>query len=219
MKNNYDTTHLSRWIKATGLFFVLCSLFVSPAGAQVRFGLKGGFQLAKMDFNGETLKSSNRVGFFAGPTLKIGLPLSGLAVDASLLYDQHDLKVEDETFTQQSLLFVGDMRAGAGLGDVLNIFLLAGPQFSFNIGDDIRHWKSTINELKQFSLQETMLSINLGVGVTFARHLEGTLRYNIPISKTADFTWSEISDHLTDQTWHHAKSRTNAWSVAVAYYF
>ncbi len=206
-------------MKVISLSFIIFHLSFSEAPAQVRFGVKGGFQLASMQFNSDDLRSSNRVGFFIGPSLKIGLPLTGLNVDASLLYDQRDLRVQGETFRQQSLVFMGDMRCGVGIGEALGIFLLGGPQFSFNVGDDVSHWFASDGELHQFSLQETMLSFNLGAGVTLARHFEAALRYNIPVGKTADFTWGELSDELLQQTWHHAKTRTNAWSVSVTYYF
>jgi hypothetical protein len=75
--------------------------------------------------------------FFIGPPVKIGLPVTGLAIDAAALYDQRDLKVQHETFKQQSFVLQGDARYGVGLGDVLGLFLMAGPQFSFNVGDDV----------------------------------------------------------------------------------
>ena len=90
-------------MKVISLSFIIFHLSFSEAPAQVRFGVKGGFQLASMQFNSDDLRSSNRVGFFIGPSLKIGLPLTGLNVDASLLYDQRDLRVQGETFRQQSL--------------------------------------------------------------------------------------------------------------------
>ena len=199
--------------------FIVCHLSLAEAQAQVRFGVKGGFQLAEMEFNSKALKESNRAGFFIGPTLKIGLPITGLSVDATLLFDQRDLRVQGDTFKQKSLVAQGNMRAGAGLGDALSLFISAGPQFSFNVGDDVKQWFADDGDLKQFSLQETMLSFNIGAGATIAKHLEASVCYNLPISKTADFTWQQLGDELSDQTWHHAKTRTNAWSLAVVYYF
>lgn len=201
-----------------GFSFIAAFLSFGKTQAQVHFGAKGGFQLANMQFNSDALNSSNRIGFNIGPTISIGLPVTGIAIDVAALYDQRDLKVEERTFKQKSILLQGDGRFSAGMGDILAIFFKAGPQFSFNVGDDLIHW-FTDGDSKQFSLQETMLSVNLGLGVTFANHLEGTIAYNIPISKTADFTWHQLSDHLTDETWHHAKTRTNAWSVSFTYYF
>ena len=200
--------------------FVLLAFLLSPTHteAQVQFGAKGGFQLATMQFNTDALRSSNRIGFFFGPTVKFSLPVTGIGVDVAALYDQRDLKVEEETFKQKSLVLQGDARFGAGLGDFLGIYILLGPQFSFNVGDDIIHWVKD-GDAKQFSLQETMLSFNLGLGVSFANHFEGSVTYNVPVSKTADFTWHQLSEQLIDESWNHAKTRTNAWSVSVTYFF
>ena len=199
---------------------LLLTLHISPVSeAKVRFGVTGGFQLTDMSFSHDALNKSNRMGWFAGPTVKFTLPVVGLGVDVAALYDQRDLKVDHTVFKQKSIVLQGSGRFGAGIGDMLGIFLKVGPQFSFNVGDDFVHWLTTEEEYKQWSLQETMLSINLGAGVSFANHFEADLRYNIPISKTSDFTWNELGDELWDQTWHHAKSRTNAWSVSVTYFF
>ena len=209
----------SKWLKMISLSFIICHLSFSEALAQVRFGVEGGFQLANMSFNSDDLKESNRLGFFVGPALEIELPVTGLAIHTSALYDQRDLKVQEETFKQQSLVLQGDARYGVGIGDIMGIFLLAGPQFSFNVGDDVLHWFGSDGALKDFCLQETMLSVNLGLGVSFAGHLEGTLSYNIPISKTADFSWQQLGDRFSEQTWNHVKTRTNVWSVSVSYFF
>ncbi len=209
----------NRWTKMLSVSFIIAFLTCGSATAQIKIGVKGGFQLANMEFNTDDLDKSNRMGFFVGPTVKIELPVTGLSVNVSGLYDQRDLKVDESTFHQQSLILQGDARLGAGIGDALGIFILAGPQFSFNIGDDVEQWFGKDGTLKQFSLQETMLSVNLGFGINFAKHFEGALYYNIPISKTADFTWQQLGDGLKDETWNHAKSRTNAWRISVAYYF
>ncbi|MBR1745666.1 MAG: porin family protein [Fibrobacter sp.] len=202
--------------------FIVCFILLCPTGlqAQVRFGLKGGLEMATLDFDSGLLDSSNRMGFFAGPTLKIGIPLlPGLSVDVAALYNQRDLKVQEEDFTQKSLVAQGDARIGVGLGEFLNVFILAGPQFSFNVGDDIIHWFDKDGNLREFSLQETMLSVNFGGGVTFAKHFEGSIRYNVPIGKTADFTWQDLGDQIVDQMWKHTRTHTNSWNIALTYYF
>jgi hypothetical protein len=206
---------------AVKALLVLFTLHVFPvtSEAKVRFGVTGGFQLTDMSLSNEALDKDNRMGWFAGPTVKFTLPVVGLGIDVAALYDQRDLKVDDTVFKQKSIVVQGDARFGVGIGELLGVFFKLGPRFSFNVGDDFVHWLTTEAEYKQWSLQETMLSVNMGVGVTFAKHFEADLRYNVPISKTSDFTWNELGDELWDQTWHHAKSRTNAWSVSVSYFF
>ncbi len=196
---------------------VLCLL--PRAEAQVRFGLKGGFELTEMNFNASDLREANRAGFYLGPVMKFTLPVVGLNIDASLLYSQRDLKVDGEKILQKSLLLGGDLRYSVGLGDALSIFVNAGPQLSLNIGDDVFYWKDDGQNNHQYALQNTMISFNLGLGVSFLEHFEAGIYYNIPAGKTADFTWDKIGDNLKETSWNRAKSKTNAWHVAVAYFF
>ncbi len=218
-KNNKKTRKTRLCLASHCLVLFIFTLLLTPAVAQVRFGVKGGFQVAEVQFSDKVFDKTNRNGFYAGPILKIGLPVTGLGVDVAALYDQRDLKIDNEKFRQQSLVLQGDFRCGFGIGDLLNFFLKLGPQFSFNLGDDVKHWYGSKGELNQFSLQETMLSGNLGAGVSFAKHFEATINYNIPISKTADFTWQQLGNQFVDQVWRHSKTRTNTWSVAACFYF
>lgn len=196
---------------------VLC--LPTMAGTPVDFGVKGGFELTEMNFNASDLREANRAGFYVGPVLKFTLPVVGLGIDASLLYSQRDLKVEGEKILQKSLLLGGDLRYGVGIGDALGIFASIGPQLSLNIGDDVFYWKDDAQNNHQYALQNTMISFNLGLGVNFLEHFEAGIYYNIPAGKTADFTWDRVSEDLKNTSWNRAKSKTNAWHVAVAYFF
>lgn len=189
------------------------------AGKLADFGVKGGFELTEMNFNSNDLQESNRAGFYVGPVVKFKLPVVGLGIDASLLYSKRDLKVDGNYIDQQSLLLPANLRYGVGLGSVMSIFASAGPQLSFNIGDDIFHWKDDELDNHQYSLQNTMISFNFGLGLNFGGHLEAGIYYNVPMGKTADFTWEEVGTDLVRTDWSREKTRTNAWHVAVAYYF
>ena len=73
---------------------VLALMFVSEAKAQINFGIKGGLNVTDMSLSNDVLKSSNRTGFYIGPTVKFTLPVVGLGIDASALYDHRSAKVE-----------------------------------------------------------------------------------------------------------------------------
>ena len=150
------------------------------AESLVKFGIKGGMELMEMDFNSDALRESNRAGFYIGPILKFQLPVVGLTVDASVMYNQRDLKVEGESVKQQSLLLPANVHYGVGVGDVVTIFASAGPQICFNLGDDIFQWKDKQNNNNKYSLQNTLISFNVGLGVTLAKFLEAGVYYNIP---------------------------------------
>lgn len=208
-----------RWMVLVALFALHCSFFVTESQANVRFGLKGGLELTQMEFSSSALKESNRAGFYFGPEMKFQLPVVGLGIDVSLLYNRRDLKVDDEKLMQQSILAPAHLRYGVSIGDVIGVFLCAGPQFSFNVGDDVFHWRDSEDNNKQYSLQNTQLSLNFGGGLTLGTNLEASVFYNVPLGKTADFTWETLSSELKNQDWSRAKSRLNAWHISLTYYF
>lgn len=210
---------MKRWMKMMVLSCVVCHLSVSEVSAQVHIGVKGGLELTQMEFSSAALRESNRAGFYVGPQVKFQLPVVGLGIDVAALYNRRNVKVEHENLTQQSLLIPAHIRYGANIGNVLGIFLCAGPQLSFNIGDDIFYWRDEESNNNQYSLQNTLLSMNFGGGVDIGPNLEATIYYNVPLGKTADFTWDRLGTELKNETWRRAKSRINAWHIALTYFF
>ena len=96
------------------------------AKAQVKFGVKGGVNVTSMSFNNSVFDASNRTGFFIGPTVKIQLPLVGLGIDASALYDQREAKVKvadsyttDKTLRCQAINVPINLRYGVSVSAML----------------------------------------------------------------------------------------------------
>ena len=119
--------------KYLSLLFVVAALMIAtPSDAQVRFGIKGGLNVSDMSLSKEVLESSNRLGFFVGPTLKVTLPLTGLSADISALYNQSESKIDDETISRKYIDIPLNARYGLGLGSI-GVFAYAGPQVSFNV--------------------------------------------------------------------------------------
>ena len=89
--------------------FMLLAMIVTMtaannASAQIKFGLKGGVNVTDMSLNSSVFDASNRTGFFVGPTIKVQLPLVGLGIDASALYDQREAKIKvGNTTTKETL--------------------------------------------------------------------------------------------------------------------
>lgn len=192
----------------------------SSAQAQVKFGLKGGLNVTNMSLNSEVFDADNQTGFFIGPTVKFTLPIVGLGIDASALYDQRDakVKVEDDgasvesKIKNQSINIPINLRYGVGLGSTASLFLFAGPQFGFNVGDK----DQKIDEKSTWSVKNSNFSLNFGAGVTLLSHLQLTANYNVVCGKTSDATITEGIEQLTNK---EVRSRANAWQIALAYYF
>ncbi len=194
--------------------------FTTAVQAQVKLGLKGGVNVTSMSFSKEVLDASNRAGFFIGPTVKFTLPVVGLGIDASALYDQREAKVkvgseESNTIKQQAVNVPINLRYGVGLGSVANIFLFAGPQFGFNVGDKVQELYKDVADWK---LKSSNFSVNVGLGVTVLKHLQVSANYNIACGKTGEASVTGVAgDIYKDLT--SSDGRANAWQIALAYYF
>ena len=203
--------------------FMLLAMIVTMtaannASAQIKFGLKGGVNVTDMSLNSSVFDASNRTGFFVGPTIKVQLPLVGLGIDASALYDQREAKIKvgntttKETLRSQAINVPINLRYGWGLSSMANIFLFAGPQFGFNVGDK----DQKITESSTWSVKNSNFSLNFGAGVTLLSHLQLTANYNVVCGKSSDATITEGIEQLTNK---EVRSRANAWQIALAYYF
>ena len=199
--------------KFLSLLFVVAALMIAtPSDAQVRFGLKGGLNVSDMSLSKEVLESSNRLVFFVGPTLKVTLPLTGLSADISALYNQSESKLDDETITRKYIDVPLNARFGFGIGS-LGIFAYAGPQVSFNVGDEEFNWTSTESYDNTFQLKKSLFSVNVGAGITVSS-LQLTANYNIAIGKTGDLSLGETVNNVIG-----TKARANNWQIGLAYFF
>lgn len=196
----------------------------SSAQAQVKFGLKGGLNVTNMSLNSEVFDADNQTGFFIGPTVKFTLPIVGLGIDASALYDQRDAKVKVEEgdgasveskIKNQSINIPINLRYGVGLGSTASIYLFAGPQFGFNVGDKNQ---SLYKDVAQWRLKSSTFSVNVGLGAMLLSHLQISANYNIACGKTGETTMSDVAGETVQQMFKK-RGRANAWQIGLAYYF
>ena len=194
---------------------VLLATMTVAAQAQVKFGVKGGLNLTNMKFDNSAFDKSNQTGFFIGPTLNFTLPVIGLGIDASALYDQRSAEINDEKLKQQSIQIPINLRYGFGLGNTASIYIFAGPQFGFNVGD-----KKTnlVNEALDWRMKDSSLSANVGLGLMLLNHLQVSANYNIAMGTTGEF---DILKDVPDAAWKQVtgKTKANAWQLSVAYFF
>ena len=200
----------------TAIFMAVALFTAIPSQAQIKFGVKGGLNVTKMSVSSDVYSADNNNGFFIGPTVKFTLPIVGLGIDAAALYDQRkgslvsrNDKSEDVKF--KSINVPVNLRWNIGLGSLAGIYLAAGPQFGFALGDFSDAWDSN------FYKKENMnVSINLGAGLSLLKHLELGFTYNIQTkdtySITENYAGGSLGCEITD-------IKTNAWQISAAYYF
>ncbi|MDL2305223.1 porin family protein [Bacteroides sp. OttesenSCG-928-D19] len=206
--------------KIVGFLFVAMTLAMAiPAQAQIKFGIKGGLNLAKADFNTSDLKADNFTGFFVGPMLDVTLPIIGLGVDGALLYSQQGISYkvkhspssehpsnQDGTIKQRGLDIPINLKYSIGLGSLASIYLAAGPSFFFNFSGDDK-----IDGIGDIKMKNAEVAINLGGGLKLFKHLQIGVNYKMPLSDSAEL--KKVSDVFD------AEYKTKVWQLSVAYMF
>lgn len=208
-------------------FFTIMLMAVAIAmssNAQVMFGLKGGLNLTKMTVSNSNVEDmfKNKAGFFIGPTVKFKLPIVGLGIDAAALYDHREAELEvdnisggteTEKIKQQTIQIPINVRYDFGLGETASIFIYAGPQFGFNVGDKSKD----LFGVSEWTLRSSNVSANVGLGVMLLKHLQLSANYNIALGKTGEVDLKQGWDVTKDTVL--GKAKANAWQIALAYYF
>lgn len=200
---------------------IVMLLAATSAQAQIKFGLKGGLNVTDMSLSKEVFNADNQAGFFIGPTVKFSLPLIGLGIDASALYDQRKAKVKGEvgyeqiTIEERSLdsKYINipiNLRYGIGLGSLASLNFFAGPQFGFNVG---KKHQELVDDAT-WNLKSSAFSVNVGAGVTIASQFELSANYNIACGRTGDVTFEDTVNKVFKK-----HGRANAWQIGLAYYF
>ena len=192
--------------------------FAMPSNAQIKFGVTGGLNMTNVSVKDAVADAQgavkSRAGFFVGPTVKFTLPIVGLGVDAAAVYDQREGKVGEGEYAQnlksQSIQIPINLRYGVGLGDLLEVFAFAGPQFGFNVGSNKK-----FEEIKsECTLKSANVSANLGVGLTVLSHLQAKFNYNWALGKTGEMeaTIDGVKKSL-------GSAKFNCWQISLAYWF
>ena len=204
-------------MKNTLVVMLMAVAFAMPSNAQIKLGLTGGLNLTNVNVKDAAGTVKGRAGFFIGPTVKFTLPIVGLGIDASAVYDQREGKVGEgsaaQTIKSQSIQIPINVRYGIGLGSMAEIFAFAGPQFGFNIGSKT---KDIYKDAAKWTLKSSNLSANIGIGATILGKLQLKANYNIALGKTGEV---EIKDGANAAWKTITGAKANAWQVSAAYFF
>lgn len=195
---------------------MLTFMAVGPASAQgLSFGVQAGLTSSSLKFNEDVFSTDNRLGWFAGPTIKIGLPLF-FGVDAAALYDQREVKINDEKVKIKQISIPVNLRADFSLVSTVGVYAALGPQFSFNVGDTEFKWTNTSSYESTFQLKKSAFSMNFGAGVLLFKKLEVGAAYNMELGNTNDISLRMVTD---GSTYKKDDSKLRAWRIHASYYF
>ena len=200
-----------------------CMLGVQATKAQVKFGLKGGVELLDMKFKEDVFNASNRLGWFAGPTLYVGLPLPGLGFDISALYNQRETKIDlfvdpgqqVQKLKTHLMAVPLNLRYTIALGSSADVFVYAGPQMAFNVGKQEQDLDGRGDESELvWRVKESSFSVNGGIGLTLGP-VQITANYNVALGRTGDVTFKQAMQAAEDGI----NGKYNSWQIGAAYFF
>lgn len=215
--------------KLFSMMLVAAALAVAiPVSAQsVKFGVKGGYNITDLQIDKTSTFNSvkdmaieNKNGWYVGPTLKVKL-IGALGFDIAAFYDQRESTIEEEKIKEKYVYVPLNLRLNIGLGSLAGLYIAAGPQVGFNIGDteiSMKNLDGTAASFNDnFQLKKSTFGINVGAGVYLFKHLEVGAVYNIPLGNTADIEGSVLSAASDLEKKYDVKN--NTFQVSAAIYF
>lgn len=191
------------------ILIVILTLAMSlPAAGQVRLGVRGGVTLGELRFDREVIDSDNRVGYCGGLLLDLAIPMTGLGIEASVMYTHRNNRLSDgyNMFKRHYIDIPLMVRYRMPLPRVERIFapiIFTGPSFSILFKDNgSDNWLS----------RKTYLSWDAGLGADLINHLRLTASYGIGISKAMSYIDREYTGDKVQGKDHH-------WTVTAAWLF
>lgn len=192
--------------KLTSMAIMAAALLIaSPVQAQFSWGVKGGVNMGSNDLvamkdKAYALDLSNYSGFFIGPKAEVRIPILGFGVEAAALYAQKGMMLTDkESFKQNSFQIPLNLKYSFGLGNIANVFVAAGPEFGFNVGET-QKFVSTLNmdntsgAVQGYVAEKSTLAFNVGLGATLLSHFQVSVNYNMPWGQTCQFVYIDASE-------------------------
>ena len=221
--------------KARLIALSLCLFFTLTVGAQVKFGIKGGLDITDLKFKSEVFNGENRRGWFFGPTLKFTIPIVGLGMDISALYNHRETTLTDpyvdvddseqlplpirkelgvKHLKTRQIIVPLNARYTLGLADTFNLFAFAGPQVAFRLGDESETLSEYEDDVLVWRMRDSNFSVNVGAGITVF-NLQLTANYNVALGRTGDVTLRDATDAVVDGF----RGNYNSWQLSATWFF
>lgn len=179
---------------------LLVSVF--SAQASLRFGVRGGVNLAKASLSKTALDSKNFTGFNAGVIGEFMFPGAlGFGLEAGALYSQEGMKVESFKSLKDNRLEVPvNLKYRLSLVDIAGLYFTAGPYASFKLSSNLKD---------QFKSETFGVGLNFGAGVSLFDHLDVGVNYKLGLSES--YKSLDLADTF--------KGKPRVWSVNATYFF
>ncbi|MDR1089925.1 MAG: PorT family protein [Prevotella sp.] len=195
--------------------FVLLIAGTNMATAQLRMGVRGGVDIDSKKLDLKTLKASNRLGYYIGPTLEFVVPVSGFGADLAVLYGRKEYKISDlqsdatlsdynyisiPVNIKQRIKFVG-----------IGLFVSGGVYGNVKVsGGDIKI-EDAGDVWKEYKSKNFIFGIGAGAGVSLFDKLD------LGVYFCGDLTENYKDKYMDTDVFQNKKNQR--WSVGLNYYF
>lgn len=187
------------------LVVTMLALAAVPAQAQLRFGVKGGVNIANVSFSTDVIDPDNTTGFMIGPMLEANIPLLGFGFDVAVLYARKGMSIDKHNLHVDYIDVPLNLKWKMGI-PVAKLYLAAGPYIGLKVGD--ADWKGVLGQLntKTFSA-----GLNFGAGVELISRLQ--VGFNYGLGLTNNYSAQKLdTDVLGD-------GKNRGWSITAAILF
>ncbi|MFV0468791.1 MAG: porin family protein [Dysgonomonas sp.] len=204
-------------MKKIVLYFAVTSCFLvlstQAAISQVRFGIKGGYDVIDHSINSDILKVSNRLGYQLGASLEI-LPFNGLGLETGVMYGHQKFTVEEklrsaELSDYDYISIPLNLKFRLSLVQILGVYATGGAYGSVKLkGGDLKL------ATEEFKSKQFEAGVNAGAGITLFSNFDVGINFRYKLTDNFEADRPSLSD-ISDLN----KSQTKYWSVSASYYF
>lgn len=190
------------------------------AEAKLRFGIKGGLNVDRLETNRNLFDGTNRAGYTVGVMGEYMLPILGIGVDLSAMYTRMESQIDPE------IAGVDNYNVGKNFIEIpLNI------KYKFNIpavnaivrpmvytGPTLALKLDSNGDGNSFATHTCQWGWNLGLGVELIKHLQVSAGYTWGMNNIMK-SMPKVIENAPDYTPGNLKIKNNYWTVTAAWLF
>ncbi len=181
-----------------------------PAQAQLRFGLKAGVAVNSLHFNESTFDAENRAGFTGGAMLEFTVPVTGIGLDASVMYVRRNSAwMTDQGIARDNRDYIDvpvnfKWRISVPLiNKIVRPFVTTGPSFSFLTS-------KKVNDVVKNRTFDT--AWNFGFGLELFQKVQVGASYGLGLTKAIKAVGGDYEDG-------GVSGRNRYWTITAAWMF
>jgi hypothetical protein len=195
-------------------FFLMVAalLVVSTADAQLRFGVKGGVNVAKAKFEKKYFKSDNITGFHVGPVLEGMAGQGGIGFETAILYSQKGFDSDNRKVRNAFLEIPLHLKFKLGL-PLVNPYVAVGPYVDIRIAGN-KKWdvsKTAEGIIHQIKTKRFGGGLNFSAGAEVFKNLQLGITYSLGLTDNYEtFDVKDIKSY---------RGKAHTWSMSATIFF